>query len=58
MLKKLNITEHYEQYKSHYVYNDKSTQFSYEIMFNLNKNLLFNYNYYIRNAASISSSCI
>ena len=58
MLKGLDVTEHYEQHKSHYVYNDKSTQLSYEIMFNSNKNLLLSYSYYTRNAASISSFCI
>ena len=35
-----------------------STQFFYEIIFNLNKNLLFNYSYYIRTAVSILNSCI
>ena len=58
MLKRLSAIKHHEQHKSHYIYNDKLTQLSYEIMFNSNKNLLFNYSYYIRNAASISSLCI
>ena len=58
MLKKLNVIEHHEQHKSHYVYNNKLTQLFYEIVFNSNKNLFFNYSYYTRNTASISSSCI
>ena len=58
MLRKLDVTEHHEQHRFYYVYNNKSTQLPYEIMFNLNKNLLFNYSYYTRNTASISSPCI
>ena len=58
MLRELDAIEHHEQHKSHYVYNNKSTQLLYEIVFNSNKNLLFSYSYYTRNAASISSPCI
>ena len=58
MLRKLGATEHYEQHKSHYVYNNKLTQLSYEIVFNSNKNLLLSYSYYTRNTASILSFCI
>ena len=57
MFKKLNNTKHHKQYRFYYLYNDL-TQLSYEIVFNLNKNLLFNYNYHIKTAVNILSSCI
>ena len=57
MLKKLNDAKHYKQNKFHYVYNN-STQFLYEIMFNLNKNLFFNYSYHFKITANILSLCI
>ena len=50
-------SEHSELIVCICVYID-STQLSYEIMFNSNKNLLLSYSYYTRNAASISSPCI
>ena len=48
MLKKLSDAEHYKQHKFYYVYNNELTQLFYKIMFNLNKNLFFNYSYYIK----------
>ena len=57
MFKKFNNIEHNKQNRFYYVYNDL-TQFFYEIIFNLNKNLFFNYSYYTKTAASILNFCI